>query len=265
MRTIICCLLIVVTFSGFVCAYGAWQPVVSEPVMELEILIEELAEAIRRAEEGKSAHPSFLDHLQEIRRGFEKTLEKLRLNRDLPPQWGQYSVADEMEKITSLRRVLGQIQPLEPDGWETDRATPALAVWEEKEFTTVAIEGTVTFLRGSKELTMGLYTREGYAVAMAGTGVNRSRAFVGVGDARTPGKLWSDKVGKDGELKTNNPYRFRVEIRLRPDTTRIDFFLDGEKLLSQIGETSLTQGYVAIRTWGSEVRFEDLRVEELLW
>ncbi|MGI6038501.1 MAG: DUF6250 domain-containing protein [Limnochordia bacterium] len=256
-------ILLILSLGGTAWGYVGWEPDLAEPIQELEALIKELDQAILRATEGNSAHPAFLQHLRELQIGLTQVLDMLDRDRDF--QWGDYVIERDVAEPEELTRVLGNFYPVSTGGWETDRATPALALWEDKLYSNVAIEATVTFLGGNKEVNLGLYQREGYMVAMGGTGVGRSKGFVGAGDARNVGKLWEEKVGPGTQLEFNRPYRLRVEIRARQDMVRIDLYLDGERLLTQQGEAPFQEGYVAIRTWASEARIEDLLVEELTW
>lgn len=254
-------LLVCLLGSTLVMAYDAQDATLSE----MQALLDELDEAIYRAEVGKSAHPAFLEHLRELEVGLQDLLRRMQKEQDQPTEWGSYLRPEDAKQVVDLQRVLGIINSPEAGVWETDRGTPTLAIAPGQEYSSVAIEATVTFLRGYRELNIGLYHPEGHLLAVGGTGVHRARGFVGVGDARTPGAKWSNRQGKEGELENNRPYRIRVEVRLRRDSAKVDLMIDGERVLSEVGETAFASGYPVIRAWNTEARIENLSIEELYW
>ncbi|MGI6558769.1 MAG: hypothetical protein ACOX20_07450 [Limnochordia bacterium] len=255
-------LLVCLLSSPLIMAYDDAQ---DATLAEMQALLDELNEAIYRAEVGRSAHPAFLEHLRDLEMGLQDLLARLLAERDEPAEWGDYMRPEDAKPVLELQRVLGGIKSLEDGVWETDRGTPTVAIAPDQEYSSVAIEATVTFLKGYRELSFGLYHPDGYLMAVGGTGVHRARGFVGVGDARTPSARWSNRLGKEAELESNRPYRIRVEVRVRKDSTKIDLLIDGERVLSQVGETAFASGYPAIRTWNTEARIENLTIEELAW
>lgn len=89
-------LLLILLSSLLVYGYGDWQADTLEgfELHKLEALIEELEGAIIQAEEGKSAHPAFLQHLHDILEGFKKLLAQIPLEDS---QWGDYSFIESRD------------------------------------------------------------------------------------------------------------------------------------------------------------------------
>ena len=78
-------LLVCLLSSPLIMAYDDAQ---DATLAEMQALLDELSEAIYRAEVGRSAHPAFLEHLRDLEMGLQDLLSRLRTKRDEPAEWG---------------------------------------------------------------------------------------------------------------------------------------------------------------------------------
>ena len=97
-------MLVCLLSSPLIMAYDDAQ---DATLAEMQALLDELNEAIYRAEVGRSAHPAFLEHLRDLEMGLQDLLARLLAERDEPAEWGDYMRPEDAKPVLELQRVLG--------------------------------------------------------------------------------------------------------------------------------------------------------------
>lgn len=142
-----------------------------------------------------------------------------------------------------------------PDHWRiNDALEPALALYQEEEFSDVYMEITVTLLRGEDATIVLNYTEGSYY--FAGLGAFQSRYAIGRQDRDDTAPQVLASYGLDQDLEPRVPVTLSLTLRFTDFGAHIVLEAGGEPVLEVMDHQPLDSGgLVGLRTWRTTAEF----------